>query len=103
MKYYVTYNPDTEKFDLRDKEQCKTIFSSVSRGRCTAKLEEIVQLDYKPDLERVYYLVDRMDEALKVIHQRNKAGKELTEYDLRRALHIHTETQLALGITPEYP
>lgn len=102
MKYYITYNPDTEKFDLRDKEACKTIFSSYSRGQCSAKLEEILSRTYRPDMERVYYLVDRMDEALKVIHQRYEADKDMTEYDLRRALHIHAETQMALGINPKY-
>ena len=101
MKYYVTYNPDTQKFDLRDKEQSKTIFSSHSRGQCEARLEQLVSQTYKPHMERVYYLCDRMDDVLEVIHQRYEGGRDLTEYDLRRALHIQAEIKMALGIPVE--
>lgn len=101
MKYYITYNPDREKFDLRDKELCKTIFSSSSRGQCEARLEQLVSKTYKPDMERVYYLCDRMDDVLEVIRQRYEGEYDLTEYDLRRTLHIQAQIKIALGIPVE--
>lgn len=102
MRYYVTYNPDTEQFDLRDKELCKTVFSSSSRGRCTARLEDIINLTYKPDLERTYYLVDRMGEALQSIKSHYDNDKKIGEYDMTRAMHLHAEIQIALGIPVKY-
>ena len=98
MKYYIAYNPDSEKFNLRDKELCKTIFTSSSRGQCEARLEQLVTKTYKPDMERLYYLCDRMDDVLENIHQRYKGEHDLSDYDLRRTLHIKAEIKIALGI-----
>jgi|TARA_B100001939_G_scaffold27578_2_gene22086 hypothetical protein len=102
MKYYIVYNPDTEQFDLRDKELCKTIFSSSSRGRCEARLEEIVRESYKPDMEKMYYLMDRMGETLQCIKEWEGQRKGVQDFDLTRALHLHAQMQIALGLPLKY-
>jgi hypothetical protein len=42
-----------------------------------------------------------MDDVLKVIHQRYEGEYDLTEYDLRRTLHIQAQIKIALGIPVE--
>jgi hypothetical protein len=39
-----------------------------------------------------------MDDVLENIHQRYKGEHDLSDYDLRRTLHIQAEIKIALGI-----